>query len=159
MNSPAYLYIKGVKKTYIFWKKTKINKNIHESERERECVCVWFTFSALRSWKSFKTESLVDDSNALVVKWTFLFICRHGFEETKSPRKGVWLSLRKLWEEEEKTGMQVRECMFMALCYRREVSEVGKDKEPLTSDPHTKDIFRVAFYILWEKVSFFLFYG
>ena len=128
MNWPHYLYIKGI----------------------------WFTLSAFRSWKSFKTESLVDDSNALVVKCTFLFICRHGFEETKSPRKGVWLSLRKLWEEEVETGTQVKECMFMALCNCWEVNEVGKDKGLLTSDCHMKDIFRVAFGM---DVPFLFFYG
>jgi len=42
---------------------------------------VYFTLRAVRSRKSLRTDSLVDESNALVVKQVFLFKgSRHGFE-------------------------------------------------------------------------------
>lgn len=73
----------------------------------------WFTLRALRSWKSFKTDSLVDESRALVVKLQALLFKRrqHGLEVAPAPSRGLY------WREGEESGTHVvvKECMSVFL--------------------------------------------
>lgn len=68
---------------------------------------------ALRSWKSFKTDSLVDESRALVVKLQALLFKRrqHGLEVAPAPSRGLY------WREGEESGTHVvvKECMSVFL--------------------------------------------
>lgn len=89
----------------------KINEKINEFSM------VQFTLRAICSRKSLRTDSLVDDSRALVVKQVFLFKgSRHGLEVAAS--KGLlWFGFKKEVEEGEESDMHVKECMFVQLLW------------------------------------------
>lgn len=69
-----------------------INEESQQNEQIEQRVGKFgfcFTLRALRSWKSFKTVSLVDDNRALVVKQALLFKGGQGLQV--EPNKGLLL--------------------------------------------------------------------
>jgi hypothetical protein len=74
----------------------------------------YFTLRAVRSRKSLRTDSLVDESNALVVKLVFLFNGnKHGLEVAFNKELLLWFGFREVIEEGDESGKHVKECMFM----------------------------------------------
>lgn len=57
---------------------------------------------------------MVVDRSALVARVGLLLRGKHGVEERCSPRKGLLLDFKRVWEDGE-IGMQIEECMVLSL--------------------------------------------